>query len=133
MRSVIISEYYLRAHEIRVQVSSPKSSTFFQWNICLHAVNHLSNPFWHIAGHTGQLHAKALTWGICFIILFCEVVGGQRSVSLSDAIQAAIMLTTFLLLPFVLVYHYGAWYDMVDYDCKGMTEAADGTIGGCLA
>jgi len=81
----------------------------------------------------GQLNAKALTWGICFIILFCETVGGQRSVSLSDAIQAAIMLTTFFILPFVLVYHYGGLADMVDYDCKGKVDNGDGTIGGCLA
>ena len=55
----------------------------------------------------GRLHAKAMTWGICFIVLFCEVVGGQRSVSLSDAIQAGIMLTAFFFLPFVLIYNYG--------------------------
>lgn len=81
----------------------------------------------------GQLHARALTWGICFIILFCEVVGGQRSVSLSDAIQAAIMLVSFIVLPFVLVYHYGTWDDMVDYECGGMTNESDGSKGGCLA
>ena len=80
----------------------------------------------------GKLHANSLTWGICFIVLFCEVVGGQRSVSLSDAIQAGIMLCAFFLLPFVLIANYGTWGSMVDFDCEGKTEI-DGVLGGCMA
>ena len=60
------------------------------------------------------------------------MVGGQRSVSLSDAIQAGIMLVSFVILPFVMMHHYGSWADLIGEDCPGKYYDEDGNPRGCL-
>jgi len=52
----------------------------------------------------GRVDKHAVAVVICIIIVACEWIGGQRSVSLSDAAQASIMLVAFMTMPFVIVY-----------------------------
>ena len=53
----------------------------------------------------------------CAIIITLEMLGGMNSVVLTDAIQCAVMLCSFLLTPFVLGVEYGFLPQMAPADC----------------
>eukprot|EP00040_Diaphanoeca_grandis_P036232 m.230299 g.230299 ORF g.230299 m.230299 type:complete len:806 (+) comp33577_c0_seq1:203-2620(+) len=54
----------------------------------------------------GRVNAKTLTFVIMAVLVVCDWTGGQRGVSLSDAIQAAIVLFSFITVPFFLLAKY---------------------------
>ena len=49
---------------------------------------------------------------VMLAILVCEWVGGLSSVALTDAIQVAIMVASFIILPSVIFKHLGGWQDL---------------------
>jgi len=56
----------------------------------------------------GRLNAKAMAIVMCVVIIVCEWVGGQRSVTLSDAIQGVIMIVAFIMMPFAIHHQFGS-------------------------
>lgn len=49
---------------------------------------------------------------IMVLILLFEWAGGLNSVALTDTIQAVIMVTSFILIPFVIIKNWGGWRDL---------------------
>ena len=66
----------------------------------------------------GRVNAKAFTVFLGIIIVACEWLGGQRSVTLSDAIQAVIMITSFIIMPFFVHYHWGSLGSRFETNCS---------------
>lgn len=55
-------------------------------------------------------------FGVCIIGM--EFLGGMNSVVLTDAVQSVVMIAAFIVIPFVVWYHYGPMWDMVAPDCS---------------
>jgi Na+/proline symporter len=81
----------------------------------------------------GRIQRQTAASMLCGVIIVCEVMGGQRSVTISDTVQASIMMAAFLVMPFVLVYFYGGLPDIVEPNCPRSHRLADGTFAGCVA
>jgi len=58
--------------------------------------------------------------GFVAIVLALEIIGGMNSVILTDAVQAAIMILSFLVVPVVLAIHYGNLWEMAPADCQSL-------------
>jgi len=50
--------------------------------------------------------------GICIIILLFEYMGGLSCVALTDAVQAFIMILSFLIIPIVIKKNFGGWDEL---------------------
>lgn len=85
----------------------------------------------------GRIQRHTAAYLLCGVIVVCEMMGGQRSVTITDTIQAAIMLSAFLVMPFVLVYLYGGLPDIVEAGCPRSQTVNDSVNGvyqtGCVA
>ncbi|KAL3916705.1 MAG: hypothetical protein SGILL_005057 [Bacillariaceae sp.] len=49
---------------------------------------------------------------VMFLILMFEWVGGLSSIALTDAIQAIVMVASFVIVPIVIVKNFGGWKDL---------------------
>eukprot|EP00041_Stephanoeca_diplocostata_P037208 m.1396292 g.1396292 ORF g.1396292 m.1396292 type:complete len:838 (+) comp24995_c0_seq22:359-2872(+) len=70
----------------------------------------------------GRISAYSTTIFIAIILVICDIIGGQRGISLSDAIQAGIMLCAYLLMPFVLLSHYPSMGELHDPCADNSTQ-----------
>eukprot|EP00040_Diaphanoeca_grandis_P023230 m.126034 g.126034 ORF g.126034 m.126034 type:complete len:729 (+) comp29173_c0_seq1:263-2449(+) len=80
----------------------------------------------------GRVDKHLMVWVLCVVIVFCEIVGGQRSVTLSDAVQAVIMLMAFFIMPFIVAYYYGFLSDIMGVGCKQSHITETGRLEGCV-
>ena len=62
-----------------------------------------------------QISGEFGVWVLVIFIWICEVIGGFRGVSLTDAIQSGIMLVAFLGIPIVLQELYGGIIGFNEY------------------
>eukprot|EP01052_Picozoa_sp_SAG31_P055904 SAG31_NODE_15699_length_742_cov_1.195956_1_plen_205_part_00 len=53
-----------------------------------------------------------------YFIFALEVFGGMRGVALSDALQSGVMIVTYMIVPFLLMYHYGGFSDLIPPGCE---------------
>ena len=74
----------------------------------------------------GRLDKTATTVMIMAVVVVCEWIGGQRSVAISDAIQAGIMLCAFVVMPFVVLHLYGSLDDVVGAGCSRAPHCVGG-------
>ena len=49
----------------------------------------------------------------------------MRGVALTDAIQSGVMLSMYIILPFVLIYYWGWFGSFLDYDCPNSAMHVD--------
>jgi Na+/proline symporter len=49
---------------------------------------------------------------IMILILVFEWLGGLNSIALTDAVQAVVMILSFIILPLVMVKNFGGWRDL---------------------
>eukprot|EP01050_Picozoa_sp_SAG11_P001397 SAG11_NODE_60_length_19094_cov_26.549566_12_plen_689_part_00 len=53
-----------------------------------------------------------------YFIFTLEIFGGMRGVALSDALQSGVMIVTYMIVPFLLLYHYGGFNDLIPPGCE---------------
>eukprot|EP00041_Stephanoeca_diplocostata_P031033 m.956304 g.956304 ORF g.956304 m.956304 type:complete len:665 (+) comp23872_c0_seq45:311-2305(+) len=82
----------------------------------------------------GRIDTRTTLWIICLLIIVCEIIGGQRSVTMSDTIQAGIMLLSFVLIPCILLNLYGGLGEIVGSNCaRSYVDTTTGVPRGCMA
>ena len=86
-----------------------------------------------------QISGEFGVWVLVIFIWICEVIGGFRGVSLTDAIQSGIMLVAFLGIPIVLQELYGGIIGFNEFPvCKNgkvpvNTTGSALTAGNCVS
>ena len=66
----------------------------------------------------GRMDTTGTAIMIMSVVVVCEWIGGQRSVAISDAMQASIMLCSFVVMPFVVMNLYGSLSAIADEHCQ---------------
>ena len=80
----------------------------------------------------GQISGDAGSWFLVIFIWICEVIGGFRGVSLTDAIQSGIMLIAFLGLPIMLGIMYGGFIGINEFPLCDQFRLEGSTPTGCV-
>jgi Na+/proline symporter len=79
----------------------------------------------------GRIDRNAVAVLVCAVIIVCEWVGGQRSVTLSDSMQASIMLLAFMIMPFVVASIHGSMASIMDDGCTVLGFSTEFSTRGC--
>jgi len=66
----------------------------------------------------GEINSRVAVWFLAGFVFMCEMLGGMTSVALTDAIQAAIMVMCFMIMPFLCEAQWGGFAGITDDNCQ---------------
>ncbi|KAK3252860.1 hypothetical protein CYMTET_37865 [Cymbomonas tetramitiformis] len=81
----------------------------------------------------GEIDGRYAAIIFSVLILFYEMIGGLRSVALTDSIQSVVMLIAFVVTPFLILHLYGGFEGTVPEDCDQKFIDDAGNDRGCVA